>query len=105
MVSAWTLPLIRMELEMLPPNCDFLLDAADAARLFGIDEHAAARIAFFAADHGCSATPGKDRVAFRKRADLAVSVADADIVPVECFPACGPAPRINRDDHPGLDCR
>jgi hypothetical protein len=105
MVSAWTLPLIRMELEMLPRNCDFLLDAADAARLFGGDEHAEARIAFFAAGHGCTATAGKDRVAFRKRADQQVSVADADVGPAECFPACGPAPRINCDDHPGPDCR
>ncbi len=105
MVSAWSLPLIRMELEMLPRDCDFLLDAGDAARLFGADEGAATRITAFAAGHGCDAKFGMGRVTFRKLANLPASPADSDPSPVECFPPSGPAPRRNNDDHPGPDCR
>ena len=104
MVSAWTLPLIRMELEMLPRGCDFLLDNDDVARLFGAEEEDAGRIATFAASHGCAAKPGQGRVAFRRLAEEAGATATGNARVVECFPPCGPTPHPNSDDHPGPDC-
>jgi hypothetical protein len=104
MASEWTLPLIQIELDHLPPGCDFILSSDDTERLFGTNSAAADRIAQIATGHGCRAIFRRNELVFQKRVASAMTAA-VDPASVECFPPLCHAPRPASDDYPPADCR
>lgn len=105
MASAWTLPLIRIELDSLPLGCQFSLDLDDAARLFGASDAASRLVSIFAASHGCRAVFRRNELVFRKRLQGGAPAPTDALGSVECFPPLCPPPRPGSDDHPSANCR
>lgn len=100
MASAWTLPLIRIELDSLPLGCEFNLDLDDATRLFGASDSASRLVSIFAASHGCRAIFRRNELVFRKRLQSGALAPNDGFSPVECFPPLCPPPRPGSDDYP-----
>lgn len=105
MASAWTLPLIRIELDNLPLGCEFILAWDEAAGLFGANDSASRLISIFAASHGCRAAFRLNELVFQKRLPSGVPVRTEQPGSVECFqPLCAPS-RPASDDYPAANCR
>lgn len=105
MTSAWTLPLIRIELDNLPLGCEFILALDDAASLFGANDSASQLISVFAGSHGCRAVFRHNELVFQKRLPSPAPASFDEPGQVECFPPpCAP-PRPASDDYPAANCR
>jgi hypothetical protein len=105
MASAWTLPLIRIELDGLPLGCEFILESDDAARLFGASDAASRLVSIFAASHGCRAVFRRNELVFQKRLQSGTPAPADELGSVECFPPLCPPPRPSSDDYPSVNCR
>lgn len=105
MTSAWTLPLIRVELDNLPLGCAFILALDDATALFGANDSASRLISVFAGSHGCRALFRRNELVFQKRLPSAAPAAVDQPEQVECFPPLCAPPRLASDDYPAASCR
>jgi len=104
MTSAWTLPLIRIELDNLPLGCDFALAADDGARLFGTNDAASRLVSVFAASHGCRVVFKSNELVFQKRLQSVEAVPAGEAGAVECFPPLCAPPEYASDDYPAASC-